>query len=62
MGQPDWTDEQVDTLKALMKLSLIQGLGLPRMSADVDQVSTEFQQVFFGAEGDKAPEEGGFPG
>lgn len=51
-----WTDEQVDTLKALMKLSLIQGLGAA-MSADVDQVNTEFQQVFFGAEGGKEPEE-----
>lgn len=51
-----YTDEKVDVLKAMLKLTLIQGYG-PALSAEVDQINTAFQQAFYGIEGGKSAEE-----
>lgn len=51
-----YTDEKVDVLKAMMKLSLIQRFG-PTLSEEVNQINTAFQQAFYGVEGSPDPED-----
>ena len=51
-----YTDENLEMMKDWVRLALIQGYG-PTLSGKADQINAQFQQVFYGVDGSKSPEE-----